>query len=85
MGTGLVARISRWVERAPYPCLRSSDQLELRTSERGHFVENVGADFGWCQTNANQSLFAARCQNLCRTKLAPLGESGASVDLEIGA
>jgi hypothetical protein len=39
----------------------------------------------WCQTNANQSLLAARCQNLCRTKLAPLGESGASVDLEIGA
>ena len=39
----------------------------------------------WCQTNANQSLFAARCQKLCRTKLAPLGESGTSVDLEIGA
>ena len=38
---------------------------------------------GCCQTNSNQSQHAAKCQNLCRTKLAPLGESGGSVVLEI--
>ena len=55
----------------------------LRRAQLLAFFENLPP--WWCQTNANQSLFAARCQNLCRTKLAPLGESGTSVDLEIGA
>ena len=36
-----------------------------------------------CQTDSNESQFAAKCLNLCRTKLAPLGQSGGSVELEI--
>jgi len=41
--------------------------------------------FGRCQTNSNQSQHAAKYQNLCWTKLALLGESGGSVNLEIDA
>lgn len=40
---------------------------------------------GWCQTNSNQSQFAAVCVNLCGTKLAPLGKCGGSVELEVVA
>ena len=36
-----------------------------------------------CQTNSNQSQFAAKGLNLPGTKLAPLGESGGSVEFEI--
>lgn len=36
-----------------------------------------------CQTNSNQSQFAEECANLPGTKLTPLGESSASVELEI--
>ena len=35
------------------------------------------------QTNANQSQSAAKGRNLCRTKLAPLRESGGAVEFEI--
>jgi hypothetical protein len=38
---------------------------------------------GWCQTNANQSLFAQTHSALCRKELTPLGESGGAVQLEI--
>ncbi|WP_368854698.1 transposase, partial [Oceanibium sediminis] len=35
-----------------------------------------------CQTNSNSSLQGQRGCPLCRTKTAPLGESGGSVKLE---
>ena len=35
------------------------------------------------QTDSNQSQFAAKSLNLCGTELAPFGESGGTVDLEI--
>ncbi len=38
---------------------------------------------GEYRTNANQSQFAAKSRNLRGTKLAPLGESGGAVDLEV--
>ena len=38
---------------------------------------------GWCQTNANQSLFAQTRSALCFTELTPLGESGGAVHLEV--
>lgn len=38
---------------------------------------------GCCRTDANQSQFAAKSLNLCGTELAPFGESGGTVDLEI--
>ena len=38
-----------------------------------------------CQTNSNQSQFAAAGVNLCGTKLAPLGKCGATVEFEIVA
>ena len=37
----------------------------------------------WCQTNSNQSQFAAVGVNLCGTKLTPLGKCGGSVEFEI--
>ena len=37
---------------------------------------------GWCQTNANQSLFAQTRSALCRKELTPLGESGGAGQLE---
>ena len=39
----------------------------------------------WCQANANWSLQGQRDCPLCRTKLAPLSESGGTVELEIVA
>ena len=36
-----------------------------------------------CQTDSNWSQFATECRNLCRTKLAPLAESGGAIELEI--
>ena len=45
--------------------------------------ETAELDLQWCQTNSNQSQFAAEYMNLCGTKLPPLGQSGASVKLEI--
>jgi len=39
----------------------------------------------WCQTNSNQSQFAAVGVNLCGTKLTPLGKCGGSVEFEIVA
>jgi len=36
-----------------------------------------------CQTNSNQSQFAAVGVNLCGTKLTPLGKCGCSVEFEI--
>jgi len=36
-----------------------------------------------CQTVSNRSQFAAKYRNLCRTELAPLGESSGTVKLEI--
>ena len=38
---------------------------------------------GRCQTDSNQSQHAPKYRNLCRTKLAPLGESSGAVELEI--
>ena len=38
---------------------------------------------GWCQTNANQPPFAQTRAALGRTELAPLGESGGAVHLEV--
>ncbi len=37
----------------------------------------------WCQTDSNQSLQGQRSCPLCRAEVAPLGESGGSVELEI--
>ena len=36
-----------------------------------------------CQTDSNQSQFAAKCVNLCGTKLPPLSESSGAVQLEV--
>ena len=36
-----------------------------------------------CQTDSNQSQFAAKCVNLCGTKLPPLGESSGAIQLEV--
>ena len=61
-------------------------------ASRGNCAGNPGSlDMGkgdkgvwrWCQTNSNQSQYDPECVNLCGTKLAPLGESGGSVELEI--
>ena len=41
--------------------------------------------WGCCQTDSNQSQFPPDYRNLCRTELAPLGESGGAVELEIDA
>ena len=41
------------------------------------------APIGSCQTDSNQSQFPADSVNLPGTKLAPLGESGGAVELEI--
>ncbi len=48
----------------------------------GHQLYRV---VGWCQTNSNQSLQGQRACPLCRAELTPLGESGGSVQLEIGS
>ncbi len=51
-------------------------------------IAGEGIDWGgWrcCQTNSNQSQFAAAGVNLCGTKLAPLGKCGGSVELEVVA
>jgi hypothetical protein len=39
-------------------------------------------DFGYCQTDSNQSQFPANSVNLPGTELPPLGESGGTVELE---
>ena len=51
--------------------------VELNAFSDRHF------GFGCCQTNSNQSQYAAKCQLLCRTKLAPLSQSGGTVQSEI--
>lgn len=38
---------------------------------------------GWCQTNANQSLFALPAPSSGSKKTAPLGQSSGAVQLEI--
>ena len=43
----------------------------------------TGTSKGCCQTDSNQSQFAANSVNLTGTELAPLGESGASIQLEV--
>ena len=40
--------------------------------------------FWWCQTNSNQTQFVEKHLNLCGTKEAPLGESGGTVQFEVG-
>ncbi len=43
----------------------------------------IGGLRGCCQTNSNQSLQRQDGHPLCRAELAPLGESGGTVQLEI--
>lgn len=57
----------------------------LRTRDRLQFDLVDRSPQRWCQTNANQSLFAQTRPSSGCAKIAPLGESGGAVGLEVGS
>jgi hypothetical protein len=47
------------------------------------FYNEIKGNWRWCQTYANQSLFAQTRLALGRTELTPLAESGGAAGLEV--
>ena len=65
--------------------LNTQEEAEQRDYQRfaEAYAGSLEAYEGCCQTDSNQSQFAADSVNLCGTNLTPLGESGGAVQLEV--
>lgn len=82
---------SRWVATFLCPSFQGILSLIANAQPDNTMIRQILAvirekpqDFdGYCQTNSNQSQYVSIFRNLCRAKLAPLGESSGSVSLEI--